>query len=468
MRTGAGGGQRNTWGRGAPALTCPQCEVAGGPLTRGGEASHKWPGQSRTLLLGDRPRHPRLVSVRRDSPPAEPLVPAPTSADRPPEIPLLGELLELTAPGRSVGPAAQSFAPLVSWLIATAQPRVAVELGTGERTSLLSMCDALSSTAQASRVVLVRLAEPEGSETVESEMVEFADLVSECADRFTLAVSGYVDEESARAEVFGASGIELLHCSLFDLDEHALPDLTAWFDACAPGAVIVVTTTSGTASSAYSKATAAVAPLFPTVRVPLGGGTEALVAQVPVEGSAPIVARLRNVPAAVTKFLAVLGEPVDDGAHIGDEALPAGEVRAVVASILERQNLEREAMLSALQAYKDYAAGLTAELDATRKDAATQMESARLEREYLVREFLDRADVLSAKLSTTASRLSAELADKDRLLEAQERKVLAYAGQAADAQSVIDDLQRSSSWRVTAPLRLFSRIMARRATNAAD
>ena len=41
--------------------------------------------------------------------------------------------------------------------------------------------------------------------------------------------------------------------------------------------------------------------------------------------------------------------------------------------------------------------------------------------------------------------------------------MLAYAGQAATAQSVVDDMRRSSSWRLTAPLRLMSRIAARRA-----
>ena len=76
------------------------------------------------------------------------------------------------------------------------------------------------------------------------------------------------------------------------------------------------------------------------------------------------------------------------------------------------------------------------------------------EREHLVGEFLDRVDHLSSKVSTTASRYSAELADKDALLEAQERRLEVYAGHAANAQSIIDDMHRSTSWRVTAPVRL--------------
>ena len=89
-----------------------------------------------------------------------------------------------------------------------------------------------------------------------------------------------------------------------------------------------------------------------------------------------------------------------------------------------------------------------------------------MEREHLVMEFLDRVDQLSAKISTSAARYEAQLAQKDSLLEAQERRVEAYAGQAAVAQSVIDDIRTSTSWRVTAPVRLVSRLLARRAASA--
>ena len=56
------------------------------------------------------------------------------------------------------------------------------------------------------------------------------------------------------------------------------------------------------------------------------------------------------------------------------------------------------------------------------------IESARQEREHLVREFLDRVDHLSSKISTSAARYEAQLAEKDVLIEDGERKVEAYAG----------------------------------------
>ena len=80
-----------------------------------------------------------------------------------------------------------------------------------------------------------------------------------------------------------------------------------------------------------------------------------------------------------------------------------------------------------------------------------------------MREFLDRVDQLSSKISTSAARYSGELAEKDALLEALERRAEEYAGHAANAQSIIDDMHRSTSWRVTAPVRLLSRMLARRA-----
>ena len=49
------------------------------------------------------------------------------------------------------------------------------------------------------------------------------------------------------------------------------------------------------------------------------------------------------------------------------------------------------------------------------------------------------------------------------LIEAQERRLEVYAGHAANAQSIIEDMHKSTSWRVTAPVRLLSRMLARRA-----
>ena len=105
-----------------------------------------------------------------------------------------------------------------------------------------------------------------------------------------------------------------------------------------------------------------------------------------------------------------------------------------------------------------------AEVVESRRELSNQIEAARQEREHLVKEFLDRVDHLSSKISTSAARYEAELAEKDVLIEDEERKAEAYAGHAADAQSIIEDIRHSTSWRLTAPVRLLSAMLAKRAT----
>ncbi len=165
---------------------------------------------------------------------------------------------------------------------------------------------------------------------------------------------------------------------------------------------------------------------------------------------------------SVGSLLALFGAPVETQDHLGDESISPEALRAIVAGLLERQHTEREAFLSALTAYKDLSERLAIDLADARDLLAAQGEADRREREHLVMEFLDRLDVLAAKISTSAARYSAQLEDKDRLLEDSEQRVQAYAGRAATAQAVIDDIHRSSSWRMTAPLRLMSRLLAQR------
>ena len=149
---------------------------------------------------------------------------------------------------------------------------------------------------------------------------------------------------------------------------------------------------------------------------------------------------------------------VEPAELVGEEPLASADVRVLVGRLLEHQQVEREAFLSAVRAYRELASHLSLELAGARQE----LESVRLEREQLLRHFLDRLDVLSAKISTSATKYTKEIEEKDRLLEDRHQQVLAYAGQAADARSVIDDMRSSSSWRLTTPFRLLSRLTARR------
>ncbi|HEX4433717.1 MAG TPA: hypothetical protein VH012_02740 [Acidimicrobiales bacterium] len=171
-----------------------------------------------------------------------------------------------------------------------------------------------------------------------------------------------------------------------------------------------------------------------------------------------------SVPPAVGNLLAVIRQPADSLDALGDDMLSPQTVRAIVTGLVTRQQAEREVFLSALGAYKDLADRLALEAADARDQLSLQTEAARLEQAQMLRDFLERLDVLTAKISTSAARYEAELAEKDVLIEDRERQAEAYAGHAANAQSTIDDIRRSTSWRLTAPVRLLSRMLAQRAT----
>jgi hypothetical protein len=180
----------------------------------------------------------------------------------------------------------------------------------------------------------------------------------------------------------------------------------------------------------------------------------------PVEQAVSIVDLLPDRPEGVGSLSHLLGE------HAELEELLASEpvspmARAIIGRLIEQQSAEREAFLSALRVYKEETARLALDVSEARADLSQQMEIARAEREHLIGEFLDRVDQLSAKISTSAARYSAQLDEKDILLKDAERRVEVYAGHAADARMVIADIQKSSSWRLTAPIRLMSRLLAR-------
>jgi hypothetical protein len=177
----------------------------------------------------------------------------------------------------------------------------------------------------------------------------------------------------------------------------------------------------------------------------------------------------RATPAGKTVVAAASVEAVEDATveellrlELGRESELPTAIVAFIGRMMEQQQAERETFLAALRVYKEETARLTLEASQARAELSTQLQASRAEREHLIGEFLDRVDQLSAKVSTTAARYAAELDEKDAIIENDERRVEAYAGLAANARNELDDLRRSTSWRLTAPVRLFSRLLARR------
>jgi len=394
------------------------------------------------------------VTRKAESPPDAMTAAPPASA----EATSLEGILQLE-PLPRVDPAGLLYAPLLSWLVARVRPALTVEAGPGEWASLLSTCDAVRKLGPEARCVAVRLASSGNAD--DGDTPAFRRLLAECAKRLGYAVTGYDTEAESLDALAGGPLVDLLHVTLLDREDIALPDFDTWFDRMAPGGTIVVTSTAADVSSAFGEATRLVSARYPSARVSLGLTTEALVAQAPVDGAAPTVELLRDVPTSEGTFLDILRGAVEPLEHLDESTSPVA-LRAVLARWMEGQHAEREALLAALRAYQDLTTHLSVDASEAHRQLAAHVESARLEREHIVKEFLDRLDVLSAKISTSAARSAAQLEDRDRLLEELEQRMLAYAGQAATAQSVIDDLKQSSSWRVTAPLRLMSRLAARR------
>ena len=174
-------------------------------------------------------------------------------------------------------------------------------------------------------------------------------------------------------------------------------------------------------------------------------------AQVPIDGSAPIVDLLQDVPSAWGASWRCSESP-GGPTMMGDQPVPPHASARHGVSV-ERQRVEREASLAAdgLQGpQRGSLCSMWRTPDASLRTG--RVGSPRTRAIPLVKQFLDRLDVSSGEVRSSRARgRSAQLEEKDRLLEQHEQRVLAYAGIAAAAQSVIDDVHRSSSWRVTAP-----------------
>jgi len=195
-------------------------------------------------------------------------------------------------------------------------------------------------------------------------------------------------------------------------------------------------------------------------------GDREVPAPAPVDHAVSVVDLLPDRPESAGTLAQLLGE------HAELEQLLASEpvspmARAIIGRLLQQQGAEREAFMSALRVYKEETTRLSQDVTQARSELSQQLELARAEREHLIAEFLDRVDQLSAKISTSAAYYTSKLDEKDILLRDAELRAEVYAGHAANAQNIIADMRRSSSWRFTAPIRLLSKLMARRSPVAA-
>jgi DNA repair exonuclease SbcCD ATPase subunit len=175
---------------------------------------------------------------------------------------------------------------------------------------------------------------------------------------------------------------------------------------------------------------------------------------------ATLVEILQSPPRLTGNLSNLLGEHPEFEQLLGGERV-SPVVLTLIGKLIERSNVEREASIRTLQVYKDQTARLEIDVSEARAELIRQVDAARTEREHIMANFIDRVDELSAKISTSAGRYTAQLAEKETLLKEAEKRAEVLAEHVADAQSVISEMRTSRSWRLTAPLRLLSRVLSR-------
>jgi hypothetical protein len=348
------------------------------------------------------------------------------------------------------------FLPFMSWLISSLRPEVAISLGFEVRSSFHAVWEAARNVEWPSKCTVVLLARSDQSDQVRQAAVrQFNAVVSEPGSRPRGVLEGAVEEDDLIGS--GFPPIQLLHLALSENVGRNPEYLQKWVDHMASGAVLVVTTTDS-GGSEYLGIRDYIADQIPSTVISLGPSAEIFLAQVPVEDATPLVDFLRNAPPAFRGLFALLAER-DAFRHIlAPEATSPSALRAFIDSLEESRRLERETFQFALDATRNTMAALASQSGILRDELVEYKEQTRLEKAVMQDEYFGRLDELTAKLSTSAARYTRDLTIRELALEAREREAERLAGEAAEAQRRLAELLGTSSWRITAPLRLLSRL----------
>ena len=357
------------------------------------------------------------------------------------------------------------FLPFLSWLVSLLNPELTVDLGFEVDSPFHAVWRAAQRLESPSKCVVVLLAEAGQSEQERrSAEQRFNAVIAQSALRFGGTLEGVVEEPDSPVDEGGVatSGfppIHLLHLGLSHDGRRAPSYLQKWIDGMAPGGVLVIPNTRSTGSSEFAEARRYIADRVPSTVISFGPNSEILVAQVPRNGATPLVNLLDDAPPAFRGLFALFAERSEFRHVLGSEPISPSALSAFIASIHESRQTERETFQIALNATRETMAVLATEAGGLRVELAQFKEQASLEKAAMLDEYFGRLDELTAKLSTSAARYTRELTIRELALEAREREAEVLAGEAAEAQRRVAELMHSSSWRITAPVRLLSRLI---------
>jgi hypothetical protein len=358
------------------------------------------------------------------------------------------------------------FLPFLSWLVSSLSPELTVDLGFEVDSTFQGLWRAAQRPETPNKSTIVLLA-PGGQSDRERQtrVQQLNDLIAESATRFGGMVEGAVEnlegitDEDDVVSTKGFPPIDLLHLRLSDEKARSAQYLQKWVDRMVPGAVLVVPNTEGMESSEFSMIRRFVTDRLPATVVSLGATAEVLVAQIPDNGANPMVDLLRDAPPAFRGLFSLFAERSEFRHVLGPEAVSPAAVRAFIDSLNDSRRLERETFQTALHATRETMATLATESGMLRAELIEYKEHASLEKATMQKEYFGRLDELTAKLSTSAARYTRELTIRELALQAREREAEMLSGEAAEAQRRLAELLQSSSWRMTAPVRLLSRLI---------
>jgi hypothetical protein len=353
------------------------------------------------------------------------------------------------------------FLPFLSWLISSVAPALTVDLSFEVDPTFHALWRSAQPADSSSRCIAVLLARAGQPDQDRTALVrEFNDLIAASAIRSDGALEGAVEHEGgADAPISeGFPPVNLLHVGLSGDPTQQPQYLQKWIDRLAPGGVLVIPNTQP-AAPVFSMLHRYIGDRLPTTIVEIGQTADVLVAQLPVGDAAPLVDHLRSAPPAFRGLFALFAERSEFRHLLGPDPASPWAVRAVLEELAESRRVERETFEVALRASRETMATLATEAGMLRAELLETKAQASDEKATMQNEFFGRLDEISAKLSTSAAHYNREIALRDVALEARERQAEVLAGEAAEAQRKVAELLNTSSWRMTAPVRLLSRLM---------